>query len=145
MREFDFKASAAKLLTNDIVNMLGYIHEYKGQQNLFIEAKADVLSHLLEIAKIQSDRGADIVKIVAAASSERELYEIFETTARLKNEIEKPFLFLCVGEYCKKHRLTAPIIINGIYLCVAEQDEFSTPAQPLLKTAKAMTNLIYGG
>ena len=36
MREFDFKASAAKLLTNDIVNMLGYIHEYKGQQNLFI-------------------------------------------------------------------------------------------------------------
>lgn len=45
MREFDFRASAEKLLTNDIVNMLGCIHEYKGQQNLFIEAKADVLSH----------------------------------------------------------------------------------------------------
>ena len=30
-----------------------------------------------KIAKIQSDRSADIVKIVAAASSERELYEIF--------------------------------------------------------------------
>ena len=76
--------------------------------------------------------------------------EIYDWTVagrflQLKNEIEKPFLFLCVGEYCKKHRLTAPIIINGIYLCVAEQDEFSTPAQPLLKTAKAMTNLIYGG
>ena len=52
MREFDFKASAAKLLTNDIVNMLGYIHEYKGQQNLFIEAKADVLSHLLQEIKM---------------------------------------------------------------------------------------------
>ena len=37
MREFDFKTAAAKLLTNDIVNMLGFIHEYKGQQNLFIE------------------------------------------------------------------------------------------------------------
>ena len=53
MRQFDFKMSASKLLTNDIVNMLGYIHEYKGQQNLFIEAKADILSHLLEIAKIE--------------------------------------------------------------------------------------------
>ena len=51
MREFDFNASASKLLTNNIVNMLGNIHEYKGQQNLFIEAKADVLTHLLEIAK----------------------------------------------------------------------------------------------
>ena len=41
MREFDFKTAAEKLLTNDIVNMLGYIHEYKGQQNLFIEAKGN--------------------------------------------------------------------------------------------------------
>ncbi len=56
MRQFDFKTSAAKLLTNDTVNMLGMIHDYKGQQNLFIEAKADVLSHLLEIAKIGSSR-----------------------------------------------------------------------------------------
>ena len=62
MREFDFKASAAKLLTNDIVNMLGYIHEYKGQQNLFIEAKADVLSHLLEIAKIQSTEASNRIE-----------------------------------------------------------------------------------
>ena len=62
MREFDFKASAAKLLTNDIVNMLGYIHEYKGQQNLFIEAKADILSHLLEIAKIQSTEASNRIE-----------------------------------------------------------------------------------
>lgn len=62
MREFDFKASAAKLLTNDIVNMLGYIHEYKGQQNLFIEAKADILSHMLEIAKIQSTEASNRIE-----------------------------------------------------------------------------------
>lgn len=62
MREFDFKASAAKLLTNDIVNMLGCIHEYKGQQNLFIEAKADVLSRLLEIARIQSTEASNRIE-----------------------------------------------------------------------------------
>ena len=52
MRGFDFKTSAAKLLTNDTVNMLGMIHEYKGQQSLFIEAKEAAFAHLLEIAKI---------------------------------------------------------------------------------------------
>ena len=62
MREFDFKKTASKLLTNDIVNMLGYIHEYKGQQNLFIEAKADVLKHLLEIAKIQSTEASNRIE-----------------------------------------------------------------------------------
>jgi Fic family protein len=62
MRRFDFKTSAAKLLTNDTVNMLGIIHEYKGQQNLFIEAKADVLSHLLEIAKIQSTEASNRIE-----------------------------------------------------------------------------------
>ena len=62
MREFDCKASAAKLLTNDIVNMLGCIHEYKGQQNLFIEAKADVLSRLLEIARIQSTEASNRIE-----------------------------------------------------------------------------------
>ena len=62
MRQFDFKMSASKLLTNDIVNMLGYIHEYKGQQNLFIEAKADILSHLLEIAKIQSTEASNRIE-----------------------------------------------------------------------------------
>lgn len=100
---------------------------------------------VLRTAKIQSDRGADIIKIVTAANTEKELYDNFEITARLKKELEKPFLFLCVGEYCKKHRLMAPIITNDIYLCVAEHDKFSTPAQPLLKTAKQLVDLMYGG
>lgn len=100
---------------------------------------------VLKIAKTQSDRGADIVKIVAAAGNAEELYKNFEITARLKNEINKPFLYLCCGAMCKKHRLLAPLITNDIYLCVAEQDEFSTPAQPLLGTAKKIVNSVFGG
>lgn len=100
---------------------------------------------VLKIAKTQSQRGADIIKIVTAADTEEELYNNFGTTARLKNEINKPFLYLCAGKLCKKHRLMAPIITNDIYLCVVEQDEFSTPAQPLLKTAKQIVDLVYGG
>ena len=88
MREFDFKASAAKLLTNDIVNMLGYIHEYKGQQNLFIEAKADVLSHLLEIAKIQSTEASNRIEGIYT-SDERIKALVKEKSAPLsRNENE---------------------------------------------------------
>ncbi len=88
MREFDFKASAAKLLTNDIVNMLGYIHEYKGQQNLFIEAKADVLSHLLEIAKIQSTESSNRIEGIYT-SDERIKALVKEKSAPLsRNENE---------------------------------------------------------
>ena len=54
MRDFNFKAEYQKLLTSEVVAYLTQIHEYKGQQNLFIEAKADALSNLLEVAKIQS-------------------------------------------------------------------------------------------
>ena len=50
MRAFHFKAEYNQLLTPEVVAYLTRIHEYKGQQNLFIEAKADALSNLLEVA-----------------------------------------------------------------------------------------------
>ena len=88
MREFDFKKTASKLLTNDIVNMLGYIHEYKGQQNLFIEAKADILSHLLEIAKIQSTEASNRIEGIYT-SDERIKALVKEKSAPLsRNENE---------------------------------------------------------
>lgn len=88
MREFDFKASAAKLLTNDIVNMLGYIHEYKGQQNLFIEAKTDVLSHLLEIAKIQSTEASNRIEGISTSDARIQALVKEKSAPRNRNENE---------------------------------------------------------
>ena len=88
MRQFDFKASAAKLLTNDIVNMLGYIHEYKGQQNLFIEAKADVLSHLLEIAKIQSTEASNRIEGIYTSDERIQALVKEKSEPRNRNENE---------------------------------------------------------
>ena len=56
MREFNFKTEYNKLLTPEVVAYLTQIHEYKGQQNLFIEAKADALSNLLEVAKSRAPK-----------------------------------------------------------------------------------------
>jgi Fic family protein len=62
VREFNFKNNYSKLLTPDIVSYLTQIHEFKGQQNLFIEAKADSLAELLEIAKIQSTEASNRIE-----------------------------------------------------------------------------------
>ena len=62
MRAFHFKAEYQKLLTPEVVAYLTQIHEYKGQQNLFIEAKTDALSNLLEVAKIQSTEASNRIE-----------------------------------------------------------------------------------
>lgn len=62
MRDFNYKTEYKKLLTPEVVTYLTQIHEYKGQQNLFIEAKADELANLLEIAKIQSTKASNRIE-----------------------------------------------------------------------------------
>ena len=55
MRSYNYKNKWQKLLTPEVVSLLTQIHEYKGEQTLFIEAKADTLTQLVEIAKIYCD------------------------------------------------------------------------------------------
>lgn len=54
MKNFDYITNPAKLLTPEIVQMVGSIHEHKGKQELFLEANIDELKTLLEVALIQS-------------------------------------------------------------------------------------------
>ena len=54
MHEFDFINRPKDLLTPEVVSILTRLHECRGRQELFIEAEADVLTALLEVAKIQS-------------------------------------------------------------------------------------------
>ncbi len=62
MRDFDYIASPAKLLTPEIVQMVGSIHEHKGKQELFLEANVDELKTLFrscfdsEYGSIQPNR-----------------------------------------------------------------------------------------
>ena len=54
MHEFDFINRPKDLLTPEVVSILTRLHECRGRQELFIEAEADVLTAMLEVAKIQS-------------------------------------------------------------------------------------------
>ena len=74
MRDYNYNKIYDKLLTSEIVSLLTKIHEFKGQQNLFIEAKSDVLTQLVDIAKIQSTEASN--RIEGIFTSEERLKKI---------------------------------------------------------------------
>ena len=87
MRAFDFKKEYQKLLIPEVVALLSQIHEHKGQQNLIIEAKKDVLSELLEIAKIQSTEASN--RIEGIITTDDRLKKIVRDKTIPKNRSER--------------------------------------------------------
>lgn len=88
MREYYYDKIYRALLTPEIVALLAQIHEFKGEQNLFIEAKSDTLTQLVEIAKIQSTEASN--KIEGIYTSEDRLKKIVhdKTMPKTRNEKE---------------------------------------------------------
>ena len=88
MRTFDYKKRYKSLLQPDIVTLVAQIHEYKGEQTLFVEAKADTLTRLLEVAKIQSTEASN--KIEGIYTSDERLKKIVrdKTMPKTRNEKE---------------------------------------------------------
>ena len=87
MHEFDYKETPRKLLTPEVVNMLTRLHELKGKQDLFIEAEPDVLSSLLEIAKVQSTKASN--KIEGIWTSDERLVAIVKDMSQPRNRSEE--------------------------------------------------------
>lgn len=87
MREFNYILRYKELLLPDIVKLVSQIHEYKGEQTLFIEAKSDTLSQLVEIAKIQSAEASN--KIEGIYASNERLKKIVQDKTQLKTRNEK--------------------------------------------------------
>ena len=88
MRDFNFKAEYKKLLTPEVVAYLTQIHEYKGQQNLFIETKADELSDLLEVAKIQSTEASNCIEGIVTTNERLKKIVREKTIPRNRSEKE---------------------------------------------------------
>lgn len=88
MRNYNYKNRWQKLLTPDVVSLLSQIHEYKGEQTLFIEAKADILTQLVEIAKIQSTESSNKIEGIFTSSDRLKSIVSNKTTPRTRNEQE---------------------------------------------------------
>ncbi len=87
MRRFDYAADAARLLTPEIVQMIGSIHEHKGRQELFVEANRDELKTLLEVALIQSTGASN--RIEGIYTSDQRLEELVKQKAEPHNRSEQ--------------------------------------------------------
>lgn len=87
MKEFDYKNRPKALLTPDIVGMLTSIHEHKGKQELFVEANADVLVTLLEVAKIQSTGSSN--RIEGIYTTDKRLEELVRQKSAPRNRSEE--------------------------------------------------------
>ena len=88
MRNYDYTEKWEKLLTPKIVSMLTQIHEYKGEQALFIEAKADVLTKLVEIAKIQSTESSNKIEGIFTTDARLKALVMDKTRPKTRNERE---------------------------------------------------------
>ena len=87
MRIFDYREKWKKLLTPEIVSYLTQIHEFRGEQTLFIEAKADTLMQLVEIAKIQSTEASN--RIEGIYTSDKRLKALVKDTTRPRTRDER--------------------------------------------------------
>jgi len=86
MRVFDLGHIAERLLSKDIVNQVSSIHEYRGQQNLLIESKADILQGLLKVAKIQSTASSN--RIEGIRTSDKRIARLVQEKIEPKNRDE---------------------------------------------------------
>lgn len=87
MHLFDYHEKPRQLLVPEIVNMLTLLHEYKGKQELYIESKADVLTALLEVAKIQSTKASN--RIEGIFTSDERLVAIVKEKSEPRNRSEE--------------------------------------------------------
>ena len=87
MKSFDYEKMPRVLLTPDIVAMLTNIHEHKGKQDLFIEAHSDVLTSLMEIAKIQSTGASN--RIEGVNTTDKRLKELVHEKSAPRNRNEQ--------------------------------------------------------
>ncbi len=88
MRNYSYRNKWQKLLTPGIVRLLTQIHEYKGEQSAFTEAKADALSQLAETAKIQSIAASDMIEGIYIPDDRLKSLAMSKTIPRTRNEQE---------------------------------------------------------
>lgn len=97
---------------------------------------------VLRYINAQHSRGAEIAKVVAGAQTEAQVNENLRISAEIGTGVYGDCLFLCTGEYSRKHRIAGPLVSGGMFLCVPEYSEYDIPVQPLLSEAKTCVDMI---
>jgi Fic family protein len=87
LKTYDYNTVPKELLTTDIVAMLTGIHEHKGKQELYVEAHANALTTLVEIAKIQSTGASNAIEGIH--TTDKRLEELVRDKSAPRNRTEQ--------------------------------------------------------
>lgn len=97
---------------------------------------------IINVAKSQQERGADVVKIVNFSQTEDELMQNLKICADLKYNIDVPYLYLANCEYGRFLRHTGPNLGCCMYLCVLDYKPGYSIEQPKLSALKLVRDNI---
>ncbi len=68
---------------NNIINLIGKIHEYKGKQSILLDIKKDTLETLLKVAKIESTSSSN--RLEGIYTTDKRINEIVNQKLEPKN------------------------------------------------------------
>lgn len=95
MKAFNHRSVNSELLVPEIMKLVSKIHEYKGEQELFIRAKPDILKYMLEVAKIQSTGASNRFEGIFTSDSRLEEPLSVKAEPLNREEVEIYFSSLC--------------------------------------------------
>jgi hypothetical protein len=88
VRAFNYTILPTELLNHELMNLVSAIHEHRGKQELFIEAKPDVLSAMLDVAKIQSTGASNRIENIYTSDERLNALVISKAEPRNRSEQE---------------------------------------------------------
>lgn len=99
-------------------------------------------TQIVDLALFLEKRGADVIKIVTAATTEEQMIESIKTMPVLKKEVKTPISYHANGKFGGLTRIINPALGGQIAFCVDRFSESSTMEQLDLKTAKTVLDNI---
>ncbi len=97
---------------------------------------------VLEMMKMQSSRGADILKVVTRVNTEEEFSEAVRTLFLLRKNLDKPFIYLAGGKFGKIIRFMGPKFGVAVEFGVHDYDTEGIYYQPTIRSfRKVLDNL----
>lgn len=98
---------------------------------------------VMEIARAQRERGADVVKIVNHSNSREELMTNLNICSRLNTELDCEYLYLANGSDCRILRQMGPALGCCMYLCVQHYLPVNSKEQPQLRATKQLRDAMF--
>ena len=90
MRSFDYSGFMNRKWPKEVVHYIGFIHEFKGRQQLYLEQNPDELSNLVAVAKRQSTEASNEIEGIKTTNAR--LIQLMNDKTTPKNRDEKEIL-----------------------------------------------------